>query len=102
MGGSKSIARLGVGEAVCTCHAVNLGLKSLELQSESTDERDELLTTLAPVRRVRAGGMRLWKERHRLWCSLTQRWWRRRTGRREQKENGARGSGARGGCGSPT
>ena len=29
---------------------MNLGLKSLELKSEPTDERDELVTTLAPVR----------------------------------------------------
>ena len=31
-----------------TCHAVNLSLKGLKLQSESSDERDELLATLAP------------------------------------------------------
>ena len=40
---------------------MNLGLKSLELKSEPTDERDELLTTLAPVRSARAGGMWLWR-----------------------------------------
>ena len=34
---------------------MNLGLKGLKLQSESSDERDELLATLAPVRR-KAGG----------------------------------------------
>ena len=28
---------------------MNLGLKSLELKGEPTDERDEHLTTLAPV-----------------------------------------------------
>ena len=38
----------------CACHAMNLSLKSLELKSEPTDERDELLTTLAPVRSARA------------------------------------------------
>ena len=31
-----------------SCHAMNLGLKSLALKGETTDERDELLTTLAP------------------------------------------------------
>ena len=49
----------------CTCHAMNLGLKSFELKSEPTDKRDEFLTTLAPVRSARAGGMRLWREEGR-------------------------------------
>ena len=43
---------------------MNFGLKSLELKGEP-DERDELLTILAPVRGARAGGMRLWRG-HRL------------------------------------
>ena len=34
---------------------MNLGLKSLELKGEPTDKRDELLTTLAPVRSEREG-----------------------------------------------
>ena len=35
---------------------MNLSLKGLKLQSESSDEQDELLATLAPVRRrARAG-----------------------------------------------
>ena len=54
----------------CTCHAVNLSLKGLKLQSESSDKRDELLATLARVRRARAGGMELWRGRRR-------RGWRR-------------------------
>ena len=43
------------------------------MKSEPTDERDELLTTLAPVRSARAGGMRLWRERgeHMLWWGAT-------------------------------
>ena len=40
---------------------MNLGLKSLKLKGGPTDERDELLTTLA-VRSARPGGMRLWRD----------------------------------------
>ena len=59
------------------------------------DERDELLATMAPVRRARAGGMGLWRGRDRLWCVGAQ-----------GPEGGSRGDGAggagRGGFGSPT
>ena len=62
--GEGGAGREGGGEAgSCTCHAVNLSLKGLKFQSESSDEQDELLATLAPVRRARAGGMGLWRGR---------------------------------------
>ena len=53
--GAQGVNEVEMGS--CACRAMSLGLKSLELKGEPTDERDELQTTLALVRSARAGGL---------------------------------------------
>ena len=99
--GEGGAGREGGGEAAARATRSNLGLKGLELKSEPTDERDKLLTTLAPVKSAMAAGMRLWREG--TGCGVP---WHRCGGAQGPEGgsggDGAGGAGAREGCGSPT
>ena len=95
--GEGCAGREGGGEAAA--RAMHLGLKSLELKGEPTDERDELLTTLALVQGLEGCG----SGGGGTGCGVP---WHREGGA-QGLEGGSGGDGAgkvgaRGGCGSPT
>ena len=60
-GSAWSVGREGEWRGSCANNAVDHSLQSLELESEPTKNRIELLTTLAPLICARAGGLWLWK-----------------------------------------
>ena len=83
-------------------HAVDLALQSLELEGEATNDGDKLLTTLAPVRCARVGGLRV-REGGGTGCGAP---WHACGGAQGLDGGGGVDSagkvGARGGCCSPT